>query len=78
MRIRTVLAATTLAAAALLSASGTALADDGYEAGSYYHNVGGPLGITDAGTYHDGGFHEQFGHYDGADEHDEHDEHGED
>ncbi|MEV8314038.1 hypothetical protein AB0Q95_07665 [Streptomyces sp. NPDC059900] len=52
MRIRTALAVTALAAAALMGASGTALAnDEGYHGGFRYENLGGPAGITEAGGY---------------------------
>lgn len=61
MRIRTVLAATALAAAAVLGASGTALADDdhdnGWKGGFTYENLGGPDGIT-AATGHGEGKHD--------------------
>lgn len=62
MRIRTALAVTALTAAAVLGASGTALADDDHEgmrAGFAYENLGGPAGITEAAGHfdsnHDGG-----------------------
>ncbi|MFD7899493.1 MULTISPECIES: hypothetical protein [unclassified Streptomyces] len=60
MRIRTALAATALAAAALLGGAGSALACEGHDdatvaaggfhkegAAGYYHNLGGPAGITE-------------------------------
>ncbi|MGW0902669.1 hypothetical protein [Streptomyces sp. NPDC002853] len=57
MRIRTALAVTALTAAAVLGASGTALADDDHEgmrAGFAYENLGGPAGITEAAGHFDG------------------------
>ncbi|MFJ9035452.1 hypothetical protein ACIRF8_02495 [Streptomyces sp. NPDC102406] len=58
MRIRTALAATALAAAAVMGASGTALAHDdndhGWEAGYAYQNLGGPTGITRFAAYGEG------------------------
>ncbi|MFH8484051.1 hypothetical protein [Streptomyces longisporoflavus] len=55
MRIRTALAVTALAAAALMGASGTALANDdddrGYHGGFAYENLGGPAGITEGRVY---------------------------
>ncbi|MGW7065833.1 hypothetical protein ACWGII_21915 [Streptomyces sp. NPDC054855] len=68
MRIRTALAVTALTAAAVLGASGTALADDDHEggrAGFAYENLGGPAGITEAAGHfdsddHDGGMRGGF------------------
>ncbi|WP_046501593.1 hypothetical protein [Streptomyces odonnellii] len=62
MRIRTALAATALAATALLGGAGSALACEGHDATvaasgfhkeggvGYYENLGGPAGITHAGS----------------------------
>ncbi|WP_344523993.1 hypothetical protein [Streptomyces rectiviolaceus] len=64
MRIRTALAATALAAAAVLGASGTALADDdrGWQGGGFaFENLGGPAGITEGAGYGAGG-HGGHGH----------------
>ncbi|MGW6057860.1 hypothetical protein [Streptomyces sp. NPDC055189] len=56
MRIRTALAATALAAGAVLGASGTALAndDEGWHGGYAYENLGGPAGITEGAGYRSG------------------------
>ncbi|MFJ8821777.1 hypothetical protein ACIREE_08325 [Streptomyces sp. NPDC102467] len=62
MRIRTAVAVTALAAAAVLGASGTALAHDDADYGSQsaygYENLGGPAGITKAGAFHSEGDHD--------------------
>lgn len=59
MRIRTALAATALAAAAVLGAGGTALADDDHDGrwkgGVAFENVGGPAGITKGAGHFEGG-----------------------
>ena len=59
MRIRTALAATALAAAAVMGASGTALAHDDYDQGSEgsvaFENLGGPAGITEGAGHFAGG-----------------------
>lgn len=64
MRLRTVLVATAFAATAVMGGAVTASANDGHHghhgasgaggaakegAGFYYHNLGGPAGITHAG-----------------------------
>ncbi|MEU3740300.1 MULTISPECIES: hypothetical protein [unclassified Streptomyces] len=65
MRIRTALAVTALTAAAVLGASGTALAHGDYDQGSVaFENVGGPAGITE-GAGHFAGGHDEDGHGDG-------------
>ncbi|MFF1696636.1 hypothetical protein ACFVXC_24005 [Streptomyces sp. NPDC058257] len=67
MRIRTALAATALAAAAVMGASGTALAHDDYDQGSEgrvaFENLGGAAGITE-GAGHFAGGHDDDGHDD--------------
>ncbi|MEV7681353.1 hypothetical protein ACFRR7_31970 [Streptomyces sp. NPDC056909] len=63
MRIRTALATTALAAAALLGGAGSAFACEGHDSASvaaggfqkeggtgYYHNLGGPAGITEGAS----------------------------
>ncbi|GAA1893289.1 hypothetical protein GCM10009837_14130 [Streptomyces durmitorensis] len=58
MRIRTVLAATALAAAAVLGAGGTALANEegGMQGGFAFENLGGAAGITEGAGHGEGGY----------------------
>ncbi|MEU7109471.1 hypothetical protein ABZ951_31155 [Streptomyces sp. NPDC046215] len=71
MRIRTALAATTLAALAVLGGAGAALADGGHDKGDWegsyrFENLGGPYGITEgSGTRGDSGHgHNGYGFFD--------------
>ncbi|MFC8129203.1 hypothetical protein [Streptomyces sp. NPDC057302] len=60
MRIRTALAVTALTAAAMLGASGTALAHDddrgGWQGSVAFENLGGPAGITEGAGHGEGGY----------------------